>query len=97
MSVRQAQEEISWREFAEWIAYDRLNPFGLERGDMQAGIVASAAVTPYLKPGAKISAADYMPDFLAEAKPAQDWRVGKAMMLQYSSRHNKNFKDKSNG
>jgi hypothetical protein len=41
MSVRRAQSEISAREFAEWCAFDRLDPIGAERADLRAGIIAS--------------------------------------------------------
>lgn len=64
MSVRRAQREIDSREFAEWMAYHELDPFGGERGDLQAGIIAatlanvnrSKGTQPY-KPG------DFMPKF----------------------------------
>lgn len=41
MSVAQAQREISAREFGEWVAYDRIEPFGEVRADLRSGIVAS--------------------------------------------------------
>lgn len=40
MSVADCQERIGSREFAEWLAYDRLDPIGRERLDLHAGIVA---------------------------------------------------------
>lgn len=33
MSVRRAQREINTPEFIEWMAYDRISPFGEERAD----------------------------------------------------------------
>ena len=41
MTVREAQNRINAREFAEWIAYDHIEPFGEERADMRAGIISS--------------------------------------------------------
>lgn len=41
MGVREAQQRIDSREYAEWIAYDQIEPIGPERGDLQAAIVAS--------------------------------------------------------
>lgn len=32
---------MSARELSEWMAYDRIDPFGEERGDLRAGILAS--------------------------------------------------------
>ncbi len=33
--------EISSRDFAEWIAYSRMEPWGEERDDLRMGIIAS--------------------------------------------------------
>lgn len=32
---------LSSRQLSEWMAYDRLEPFGEERADLRAGVVAS--------------------------------------------------------
>lgn len=39
MSVKEAQKRISAREFAEWMAYDRLDPIGRERDDWRAAAI----------------------------------------------------------
>lgn len=44
MTVRRLLEEIGNDELVEWQAYDRIDPFGSWRGDVQAGIVASVIV-----------------------------------------------------
>ena len=41
MSVRRAQAEIDAHEFAEWMAYMTLEPFGPNRDDLRAGTVAA--------------------------------------------------------
>lgn len=61
MSVREAQERIDSREFAEWVAYYKIDPFGNKRGDMQAGIIAASNVNLWSK--GKVSPADFMPEF----------------------------------
>lgn len=38
--MAEAQARISSQEFVEWQAYARLDPFGSERGDVQAAVVA---------------------------------------------------------
>lgn len=43
---------LSAKEFAEWQAYDRLDPIGAYRGDIQSAIIASATA------GGKVS--DYI-------------------------------------
>ena len=41
MSVKHCQQVVDSAEFLEWQAYALLEPFGEERGDLRAGIVAS--------------------------------------------------------
>ena len=41
MSVARAQREISAREFAEWMAYDRIDPIGRDRDDWRAVLLAA--------------------------------------------------------
>lgn len=75
MSVRQAQREIDSAEFTEWMAFQRLEPYGPERADMRAGIVASTIANVHA--GGKRKAytpADFMPKF--------DRRVKKQTMAE---------------
>ena len=54
------------------MAYYALDPWGGERGDVQAAIVASAAAAAW---GAKVEPKDFLPDFLrTEADDALDMR-----------------------
>jgi hypothetical protein len=51
-------------EFAEWMAYDALEPFGPMRGDVQAGLIASTLANVHRGKGTppyKIK--DFMPVF----------------------------------
>lgn len=41
MSVRRTQKEINSAEFAEWMAYEELEPFGPQREDERAGMIAA--------------------------------------------------------
>jgi len=36
--------EMSWEQFLGWLAYCQVEPFGDQRGDLQAGVIASAVV-----------------------------------------------------
>ncbi len=40
-------EEFSSREIAEWWAFASIEPFGEERADLRAGIIASVMAAPY--------------------------------------------------
>jgi hypothetical protein len=39
--VRVLQRQMDSREFAEWMAYSRIEPIGDKRGDYQAALIAS--------------------------------------------------------
>lgn len=60
---------MSSRAFAEWMAFDRLEPIGEGRADLRAGIIASTVFnmnrgkdTPARSPS------DYMPTFTQEER-----------------------------
>lgn len=58
-------QQISSQQFAEWQAYTKLEPWGEERGDLRAGIVAStiANVNRSTKSTRAFRPQDFMPDF----------------------------------
>lgn len=62
MSVARAQREISSAEFTEWIAFYKREPWGEERADLRAGIVAStvANAAPFRK-GRAYTPSEFMP------------------------------------
>jgi hypothetical protein len=39
--VAELEQTMSGRELTEWMAYDSLEPFGDQRADLRAGIVAA--------------------------------------------------------
>lgn len=80
MSIRRAQREIDSREFAEWVAEYRIEPWGEIRSDLRAGIVASAALAPYCKRGQEPRPIDLMPKFGKQAtRPKQSEAEMKAI------------------
>lgn len=54
---------MTWRQFVMWRAYDSLEPFGEERADYRAALIASTIVnaSPAIKRRYKL--ADFMPEF----------------------------------
>jgi len=86
MSVRQAQAEISGNEFAWWLAYMELEPFGEERGDLRSAIIASTIANAHRKKGARpFKPEEFMPDFdgsrkAAKRLTAKNWRSQRAGM-----------------
>lgn len=62
------------RELSEWIAYSELEPFGEERADLRAGIIASTIANSSQTTRAEAyQPRDFMPDFLGRsAEGAED-------------------------
>lgn len=62
MSRRQLLASMSSRELTEWQMFYHIEPFGGERADLQAGIVASTIANVNRGKGSKVfSPADFMP------------------------------------
>lgn len=72
MTVSELLSRVSSRELSEWQAYYGLEPFGEDRADLRAGIVASTVANVSRKSGTKpYKAQDFMPRF---DKTRQEWR-----------------------
>ena len=72
--MAQLQHELSSHAFAEWMAFYQLEPFGEERADLRAAIVASVIANANRDPRGHPQAftvEDFMPKFDAEPRPAQ--------------------------
>lgn len=69
MSVEKAQREISSHEFAEWMAYYRLEPFGENRQDFRHGILSALIANSNRDPKKQpkpYAPEDFIPDFGSE-------------------------------
>lgn len=53
MPVAELQERIDAAEFAEWLAYARVQPFGEAHNDRRFGTIAAAIVNLFRKRGSK--------------------------------------------
>lgn len=71
---------ISSRELSEWMAYFELDPFGQERADLRAGIVASTVANTARDP--KKRRRQWMPkDFMPQFdRPRQTWEQQLALV-----------------
>ncbi|MBX7237669.1 MAG: DUF4035 domain-containing protein [Caldilineales bacterium] len=71
---------MSSLEFSEWIAYYNLEPFGLERFDLHAGIVASTIANVNRERNREpYSPLDFMP---FQPRPQQSWQDQLALVEQ---------------
>lgn len=63
-TVAEAMQRCDVSEFREWMAFYSLDPWGGERGDMRAGIVAAAVVNMQRASSSPaVNASDFMPKF----------------------------------
>ena len=63
-TVKELKQRMDVREFMEWIAYYKISPFGEERADLRAGIIAAAISNPFRSKNQRASKpADFMPDY----------------------------------
>lgn len=90
MSVRRCQQEVDSAEFAEWIAYYDLEPFGYDRHDVGHAIVASTIANVFSKRRHKV--VDFMPAYKQRSKPKQTISHMRQLMNVYTELHNAKFK-----
>lgn len=80
---------MSAAEFASWIAYYRLDPWGESRADLRAGIIASTTANCHAtKRGVEFKPSDFMPKFEIEKAKVQTWQEMAAKMKAFSQTHN---------
>ncbi len=91
MSVAEAQREISSPEFAEWMAYDQLEPMGEQRADLRMGIMAATLANVNRGRGQRaFKPADFMPQFEERQPTSPDVMWERAVAI--TTQHNKRFK-----
>lgn len=89
MSVREAQEKITSREFVEWMAFYRLEPWGEWRGDYQAGMVCSTVANIVRKKGSgRYKPSDFIPKFGESARKQQSAEHMKQLLFSFATAHN---------
>jgi len=70
MSVREAQQRIDSAEFAEWIAYHRIDPFGEFRDDYRFAMLCDV-ICKMQGTKNKTKAEDFLLDFEPKEKKSQ--------------------------
>ena len=60
MTVAQAQQNIDAREFAEWMAFDSIDPIGELRADLRAAHLLHAITSMFAGKGHNARATDYL-------------------------------------
>ena len=89
--MRELLARISSRELSEWMAYYELEPWGEERADLRAGIIASAMANVW---GAKTKPADFMPNFDNEEMRVESTELLRAKLEMFARAQNRKVKGK---
>ena len=86
--MRELQLRLNSREFAEWLAYYNLEPWGEERADLRAGIIAAtvANAAPGRR-GRTFQPKDFMP-FTGERAQRQSTQEVEARIRLWVAAHN---------
>jgi len=84
MSVAQAQREISAREFAGWIAYDQLDPYGLDRVELIGAQICATLANLHSK--RRYKPADFMPQW--DRPPRRSVEEQHANFMLFMKQHN---------
>lgn len=93
LSVREAQEKISPDEFRGWLAFDRIEPIGLERFDVLFAILASTFANCHLGKGqSAYKLKDFLPNWGSKQDPEDSTKKMIAIMDQMASKINLAFK-----
>ena len=85
MTVRELLARIDSRELAEWMQFYAIDPFGTQRDDLQAGIVAATIANANSSKGKAFQPIDFMP--YADGKKEQTSDDMKALLNSIAGQH----------
>lgn len=71
MTVRELLARIDSLELTEWMAAYNVEPWGEDRSDLRAGIVASTVANCHSTKGHEFKPSDFIPQFVEMEKPQQ--------------------------
>jgi len=73
---------LSSADFAEWMAYDQIEPFGESRADLRAGIIAATTANVWRGDDVEpFEPSDFMPVFSAENEAADEPQTWQEQMI----------------
>ena len=81
-------ERLTWRQLLGWMAYYRLDPWGQERSDLRAGIVASTIANVYRGKRRPLQPKDFMPHFGAKTPRVQTKEQVLSVLMAAAKAHN---------
>lgn len=94
MTVAEAQQRIDSQEFASWMAYDRIEPFGEYRADLRSAIIAyTLAESNRSKKAKPFTVDDFMPKFDRTPKEQSPDEMFSKLMA-FAEAHNRKLEKK---
>lgn len=88
MGVAECQRRIDSAEFVEWLAYSRLEPFGEERDDLRAAMIACTVANSMRSRKRAYKVDDFMFDF--DKPPQSKQNVANVFLNAMQSIHAQN-------
>lgn len=83
---------MTWRQLLGWMGYYRLDPWGGERQDLQAGIVAATIANVYRGKGRAYKPGDFMPHFQPKARRVQTKEEALGVLMAIAKAQNEAVK-----
>lgn len=80
MTVGDIRRRIDSRELTEWMAYERLEPFGERTTQMMLAQLTATVVNAVKKKGKPVKLGELMPRFVDDEEKFVDWRDLKKRM-----------------
>jgi len=87
MTVAELLQRMSSHELSEWMAFYKTEPFGDVRGDVQAAVVAQAALAPHMEKGKKPPSLIELMPFAENNKKEQTQEEMQAMCKLFAGVH----------
>lgn len=77
MSVKRCQREVDSAEFSEWQAFDRVEPIGQRRDDINAALIRKTIAASVSKKGARLKLKSFLMDWWEDdkAQSPEDHRI----------------------
>jgi hypothetical protein len=79
---------MTWRQLRGWMAYYRTDPWGGERDDLHAGIVAATIANVYRGKARAYKPSDFMPQFQPRPRRTQTKDEALGVLMAIAKAHN---------
>jgi len=85
MSVAEAQQKVSSKEFVDWMAYELIEPSEPKRSDIQAALICTIIANAHRAKGKAFTIEDFLLEFGKEEKETRRFPTAKELKLKMQS------------